>query len=134
MNHPEVGRSRWDEADRLAALKRYGVLDTTPEAAFDDLANLAARLCEAPMAAVSLVDAERQWFKAEVGLGVSDTPRPTSFCAHAMVSDRPTVVTDACAASDEANGAAALHTMSLFGPQVTLASTAEVLAIAEEPG
>nr|WP_314527328.1 PAS domain-containing protein [uncultured Brevundimonas sp.] len=96
MNHPEVGRSRWDEADRLAALKRYGVLDTTPEAAFDDLANLAARLCEAPMAAVSLVDAERQWFKAEVGLGVSDTPRPTSFCAHAMVSDRPTVVTDAC--------------------------------------
>ncbi|WEK38551.1 MAG: PAS domain-containing protein [Candidatus Brevundimonas colombiensis] len=96
MNHPEVGRSRWDEADRLAALKRYGVLDTTPEAAFDDLANLAARLCEAPMAAVSLVDAERQWFKAEVGLGVSETPRPTSFCAHAMVSDRPMVVTDAC--------------------------------------
>jgi PAS domain S-box-containing protein len=96
LNHPEVGRSRWDEADRLAALKRYGVLDTTPEAAFDDLANLAARLCEAPMAAVSLVDAERQWFKAEVGLGVSETPRPTSFCAHAMVSDRPMVVTDAC--------------------------------------
>ncbi|GAW40439.1 Blue-light-activated histidine kinase [Brevundimonas sp. SH203] len=95
MNHSEVGRSRWDEADRLAALKRYGVLDTTPEAAFDDLANLAARLCEAPMAAVSLVDAERQWFKAEVGLGVPQTPRPVSFCAHAMVSDQPLIVTDA---------------------------------------
>ncbi len=95
LNHPEVDCSRWDEADRLAALRRYGVLDTTPEASFDDLANLAARLCDAPMAAVSLVDAERQWFKAEVGLGVSETPRPTSFCAHAMVSDQPMVVTDA---------------------------------------
>ena len=69
----------------MAALNRYGVLDTTPEAAFDDLANLAARLCDAPMAAVSLVDAERQWFKAEVGLGLPQTPRPVSFCAHDML-------------------------------------------------
>ncbi|MCK6105588.1 PAS domain-containing protein [Brevundimonas sp. EYE_349] len=95
MNHPEVECSRWDEADRLAALNRYGVLDTTPEAAFDDLANLAARLCDAPMAAVSLVDAERQWFKAEVGLGLPQTPRPVSFCAHAMLGDQPLIVTDA---------------------------------------
>lgn len=79
----------------MAALNRYGVLDTTPEAAFDDLANLAARLCDAPMAAVSLVDAERQWFKAEVGLGLPQTPRPVSFCAHAMLGDQPLIVTDA---------------------------------------
>ena len=69
MTHPEVECPRWDEADRLRALKQYGVLDTTPEASFDDIANLAARICGTAMAAVSLVDAERQWFKAEVGLG-----------------------------------------------------------------
>ena len=95
MNHPEVDCSRWEEADRLAALRQYGVLDTTPEASFDDLAALAARICDAPMAAVSLVDAERQWFKAEIGLGVAETPRPASFCAHAMLSDQALVITDA---------------------------------------
>ncbi|WP_426019906.1 PAS domain-containing protein [Brevundimonas sp. DWR2-3-1b1] len=95
MTHPEVECPRWDEADRLRALKQYGVLDTTPEASFDDIVNLAARLCDAPMAAVSLVDAERQWFKAEVGLGVRETPRPLSFCAHAMLADTAMVVTDA---------------------------------------
>lgn len=95
LTHPEVECPRWDEADRLRALKQYGVLDTTPEASFDDIANLAARLCDAPMAAVSLVDAERQWFKAEVGLGVRETPRPLSFCAHAMLADTAMVVTDA---------------------------------------
>ncbi|MFN3838136.1 MAG: PAS domain-containing protein [Brevundimonas sp.] len=95
MNHPEVDCSRWEEADRLAALRQYGVLDTTPEASFDDLATLAARICDAPMAAVSLVDAERQWFKAEIGLGVSETPRPASFCAQAMLSDQALVITDA---------------------------------------
>ena len=95
MNHPEVDCSRWEEADRLAALRQYGVLDTTPEASFDDLATLAARICDAPMAAVSLVDAERQWFKAEIGLGVAETPRPASFCAHAMLSDQALVITDA---------------------------------------
>ena len=95
LTHPEVECPRWDEADRLRALKQYGVLDTTPEASFDDIANLAARLCDAPMAAVSLVDAERQWFKAEVGLGVRETPRPLSFCAHAMLADAAMVVTDA---------------------------------------
>ncbi|MFN3876999.1 MAG: PAS domain-containing protein [Brevundimonas sp.] len=95
MTHPEVECPRWDEVDRLRALKQYGVLDTTPEASFDDIANLAARLCDAPMAAVSLVDAERQWFKAEVGLGVRETPRPLSFCAHAMLADAAMVVTDA---------------------------------------
>ena len=84
LTHPEVDCPRWDEADRLKALTSYGVLDTTPEGSFDDLASLAARICEAPMAAVSLVDSQRQWFKSEVGLGVRETPRPLSFCAHAM--------------------------------------------------
>jgi len=95
LTHPEVECPRWDEADRLRALKQYGVLDTTPEASFDDLANLAARICGTTMAAVSLVDAERQWFKAEIGLGVRETPRPLSFCAHAMLADDAMVVKDA---------------------------------------
>jgi PAS domain S-box-containing protein len=71
------------------------VLDTTPEASFDDLAALAARICDTPMAAVSLVDAERQWFKAEIGLGTRETPRPMSFCAHAMLGDAAMIIVDA---------------------------------------
>jgi len=95
LTHPEVDCPRWDEADRLKALTSYGVLDTTPEGSFDDLASLAARICEAPMAAVSLVDSQRQWFKSEVGLGVRETPRPLSFCAHAMLGDDVMVIPDA---------------------------------------
>lgn len=95
MTHPDVESPRWDEASRLDALKRYGVLDTPPETSFDDIAKLAARICDAPMAAVSLVDTQRQWFKAEVGLGVSETPRSQSFCAYAMLGDEAMVVTDA---------------------------------------
>lgn len=74
-----------DEAERLAALLSYDVLDTSHEEAFDDLARLAANLCGTPVAAVSLVDTDRQWFKASVGLDVSETPREVSFCAHAML-------------------------------------------------
>ncbi|WP_395942616.1 PAS domain-containing protein [Brevundimonas sp.] len=95
MTHPDADCPRWDESERLKALGVYAVLDTEREKAFDDIARLAARLFDAPMAAVSLVDADRQWFKAEVGLGVRETPRPTSFCAHAMLSDVLMVVPDA---------------------------------------
>jgi PAS domain S-box-containing protein len=74
-----------DEAARLDALRRCGVLDTEPEAAFDDIARLAAHICRTPVALVSLVDENRQWFKARVGLDVSETPRDVSFCAHAIM-------------------------------------------------
>lgn len=72
------------EAERLDALRLYDVLDTPPEAPFDDLAELAAHICEAPIALISLVDEDRQWFKSRVGLDVTETARNLSFCAHAI--------------------------------------------------
>src|SRR5258708_485607 len=72
------------EAARLEALRRYHILDTPPEEAFDDLVKLAAQLCRTPIALISLVDERRQWFKARVGLTVNETPRDQSFCAHSL--------------------------------------------------
>jgi anti-sigma regulatory factor (Ser/Thr protein kinase) len=82
------------EAGRLAALRRYRILDTEPERAFDDLAQLAAHLCGTPIALITLVDADRQWFKARVGLSVSETARSVSFCAHAIQQPDLFVVRD----------------------------------------
>ncbi len=73
------------EAARLAALASYDILDTNAEAAYDTLARLAADICEVPIALVSLVDRDRQWFKANVGLpGVAETDRSIAFCAHTV--------------------------------------------------
>lgn len=85
----------WTEHDRLRALSESAILDTEREAAFDDIVDLAARLCEAPVAVVNLIDADRQWFKAEVGLGVRETPLETSFCRHALLEQDWMVVSDA---------------------------------------
>ncbi|WP_199318552.1 response regulator [Leptolyngbya sp. FACHB-541] len=74
-----------NEALRLQALNRCEVLDTPPEAAFDDLTRLAAQICQTPVALVSLVDAKRQWFKSKVGLDASETPRNVAFCAHTVL-------------------------------------------------
>jgi diguanylate cyclase (GGDEF)-like protein len=85
-----------NEAERLAALNRYEVLDSPAEAAFDELVALIASVCEAPMALVSLVGADRQWFKAKIGMSADGTPREHSFCAHAIAQPgRLTVVPDA---------------------------------------
>ena len=84
-----------NEPERLQALCSYGVLDTEPEPAFDDLTALAAELCDAPMSMISLVDTDRQWFKSRVGLDVTQTPRDQAFCAYALHSDEPLVVEDA---------------------------------------
>lgn len=92
---PDVVSPAWDESDRIAALRSYGILDTEPEKAFEDIVRLAARICEAPIAVVNLIDSERQWFKAEVGLGVRETPLATSFCAHALLQEEGMVVPDA---------------------------------------
>ncbi len=86
------------EADRLAALHSYEVLDTASEEAFDGLVALAARLTDSPIALVSLIDADRQWFKARHGLDAMETPRDDAFCAHAILDpDHPLIVEDATA-------------------------------------
>lgn len=88
-------KPRWAEADRLAALRGYEILDTPREAAFDDIVNLIARVFDAPIAVVNLIDEGRQWFKAETGLGVRETSLETSFCAHALLMQDRLVVPDA---------------------------------------
>ena len=73
------------ENDRLRELRRYGILDTEREREFDELAELASEICEVPVSVVNFIDHERQWFKAEVGLGVRSTPLETSLCGHAIL-------------------------------------------------
>ena len=88
-----------EEQARLSALKGYGVLDTPNEAEFDAIVREAASLCRAPIALVSLVDENRQWFKARLGLSAEETPRSISFCTHAIRGDDVMVVANA--AQDE---------------------------------
>ncbi len=84
------------EVARLGALQAYDVLDSAPDAAFDDLARLAAMVWDAPIGVVCLVDSDRQWFKAKVGLEYTQTPRSESFCAHALAQgDEVMLVPDA---------------------------------------
>ncbi|NYE21675.1 PAS domain S-box protein [Pigmentiphaga litoralis] len=83
------------DARRLAALAYYQIVDTPREASFDELAELAADLCGAPIAVVNLIASHRQFFKAEVGLGVRETPLDNSFCIHALLEDEFLLVPDA---------------------------------------
>jgi len=84
-----------NESKRLKVLWQYDVLDTVPEEVFDDLTELAARICEAPIALISLVDENRQWFKSKVGLTVSETSRDRSFCSYAITQNDLFIVPDA---------------------------------------
>ena len=84
-----------NEKKRLKVLWQYEVLDTVPEEVFDDLTELAARICEAPIALISLVDEKRQWFKSKFGTGVNETSRDFSFCAHAITQPDLFIVPDA---------------------------------------
>jgi GAF domain-containing protein len=84
-----------NEKKRLKVLWEYEVLDTVPEEVFDDLTELAAQICEAPMALISLVDEKRQWFKSKVGVSVGETSRDLSFCAHAIKQCELFIVPDA---------------------------------------
>src|SRR5688500_3684601 len=86
-----------NEERRLEVLRGYGVLDTPIEAAFDDLAQLAAAICGTPVALISLIDEQRQWFKAHVGWSVTETAREVSFCGHAIHQTDLFVVPDATA-------------------------------------
>jgi two-component system, NtrC family, sensor kinase len=82
------------EAARIAALDRYAILDTEPEQSFDDLVILASYVCKAPIAMLSLVDEDRQWFKSKVGVQIHETSRATSFCAHAIQQEDLFIVPD----------------------------------------
>lgn len=84
-----------NEVKRLKVLWQYEVLDTVPEEVFDDLTELAARICEAPIALISLVDEDRQWFKSKVGVTISETSRDISFCAHAIKQQDLFIIPDA---------------------------------------
>lgn len=83
-----------NEAERLAALDRYNILDTPREPEFDEITELLAHICNVPIAVVNLIGADRQWFKSERGLGTRQTPLETSFCAHAILQPGLFVVPD----------------------------------------
>ena len=84
-----------NETARLVALRELGILDTAPAVEFDRVVALAAEIFQVPIALISLVDADRQWFKAQFGLDTSQTGRDISFCGHAILQDETMVVSDA---------------------------------------
>src|SRR5215813_6369204 len=83
-----------NDRERVAALEKYAILDTEPEQAFDDLTLLASYVCKTPIALISLVDENRQWFKSKVGMAASETPRQVAFCSVAIQQPDVMVVPD----------------------------------------
>lgn len=84
-----------NEVKRIEILWKYDVLDTVPEKSFDELTSLAAYICEAPIALITLVDENRQWFKSTVGVSLKETSRDISMCAHAILQKEIMIVPDA---------------------------------------
>lgn len=84
-----------DEATRLKAVKSFGILDSEPEADFDDLVKLAAKIFHVPISTVTILDEHRQWFKAAIGLDVRETPKDISFCQHAVHVDDALIIENA---------------------------------------
>ena len=82
------------EQARIAALKRYGILDTPDEKQFDDIVKLASQICGTPISLISLVDEDRQWFKAKVGIDALETPRDISVCQYAILGEEVMIISD----------------------------------------
>ncbi len=83
------------EKSRIEALRQYRILDTDREQEFDDLIELAATICQVPMATITLVEENRQWFKASIGMECRETPRDISFCTHTILGQEPMIIRDA---------------------------------------
>ncbi|SFW47407.1 GAF domain-containing sensor histidine kinase [Cellulophaga fucicola] len=84
-----------NEKERLESLNSFSVLDSLPESDYDDITAIAAEICNMPIAMISLIDKDRQWFKSSIGVDVSETERAVSFCGHAINNkDKPFMVND----------------------------------------
>lgn len=101
------------QAERLAALRNLNILDTPREASYDEIVALVADICEAPIAVINLIDEDRQWFKAEIGLGVRETPLETSICSHVILVPGLTVIRDTRADPRMCDNALCLSTPNL---------------------
>ena len=99
MPEKKLEQSLQHEAQRLAVLEQLEILDTDSEPEFDDLTRLAAQICEVPISLISLIDADRQWFKSKIGLNICETPREQAFCDQTILSTEMLIVPDA--AEDE---------------------------------
>ena len=84
-----------NEEERLRALAEYRILGTRPEQCYDDITKIASLTCATPISLMSLVDADKQWFKSRCGFETKETSRDVSFCAHAIASAEPLIVEDA---------------------------------------
>ncbi|MFN3621070.1 sensor histidine kinase [Sphingorhabdus sp.] len=82
-----IAEAHIKQQERLAALRRYEILDTPFEREFDEVVDLASRICDTPISVINLIDVDRQWFKAEIGLGVRSTPLATSICSHVILEN-----------------------------------------------
>src|SRR3954468_3051353 len=93
MNNPENPIPH-NELQRLAALKRYNILDSLPDTAFDDATRLVSYICGVPIAHISFIDENRQWFKSEIGVGVSEVPREITFCQYTIMDSKMVEIPD----------------------------------------